>query len=67
MENLSVRLKTIAESVPANAKVCDVGTAHGFLPIYLASSGRAVSVIATDINEKPLKKAEENIKKSGVC
>lgn len=67
MENLSVRLKTIAESVPANAKVCDVGTDHGFLPIYLASSGRAVSVIATDINEKPLKKAEENIKKSGVC
>ncbi len=66
MENLYLRLKTIAELVPRNAKACDVGTDHGFLPIYLLSSGKAKSVIATDINEKPLKKAEENIKKSGV-
>ncbi len=66
MEKLSLRLNTIAELVPYNARVCDVGTDHGFLPIYLLSSGKAKKVIATDINEKPLKKAEENIKKSGV-
>ena len=66
MENLSLRLSTIAESVPQNALVCDVGTDHGFLPIYLKKTGRARRVIATDINEKPLKKAEENIKGSGV-
>ncbi len=66
MENLSLRLSTIAESVPKNALACDVGTDHGFLPIYLKKTGKAKNVIATDINEKPLKKAEENIKASGV-
>lgn len=66
MQNLSLRLSTIANLVPIGAKVCDIGTDHGFLPIVLKARGIAKSVIATDINEKPLKKAVENIKKSGV-
>lgn len=66
MQNLSVRLSTIASLVPCGAKVCDVGTDHAFLPIALKKSGRAASVIATDINKKPLRKAEENVEKSGV-
>ena len=65
MNNLSLRLSTIASLVPKGAFVCDVGTDHGFLPIFLMESGKVRSVIATDINEKPLKKAEENLKKSG--
>ena len=64
MNNLSLRLSTIASLVPKGAIVCDVGTDHGFLPIFLMKSGKARSVIATDINEKPLKKAEENLKKA---
>ena len=55
MQNLSVRLSVIASLVPESAKVCDVGTDHAFLPIALKKSGRVKSVIATDINEKPLK------------
>lgn len=66
MEQLSLRLKTIAESVPKNSLVCDVGTDHGFLPIYLKKTGKAREVIATDINEKPLKMAEKNIMDCGV-
>lgn len=65
MNNLSLRLSTIASLVPKGAFVCDVGTDHGFLPIFLMESGIAKGVIATDINEKPLKKAEENLKKTG--
>ncbi len=64
MQNLSLRLSTIASFVPKGAKVCDVGTDHAFLPIALSSTAK--SIIATDINEKPLKKAAENIEKSGV-
>lgn len=64
MNNLSLRLSTIASLVPKGAFVCDVGTDHGFLPIFLMESGIAKGVIATDINEKPLKKAEENLKKT---
>ena len=65
MNNLSLRLSTIASLVPKGAFVCDVGTDHGFLPIFLMESGKARGVIATDINEKPLKKAEENLQKPG--
>ena len=65
MNNLSLRLSTIASLVPKGAFVCDVGTDHGFLPIFLMESGKVRGVIGTDINEKPLKKAEENLKKSG--
>ncbi len=66
MLNLSLRLKTIASLVPRGARVCDVGTDHAFLPIYLAENNITQNVIATDLNEKPLKNARENLKKSGV-
>ena len=67
MPNLSKRLSVIASLVPFGARVCDIGTDHAFLAIELVKSGKASSVIATDINEKPLKKARENIAKSGDC
>ncbi|MBQ4119153.1 MAG: SAM-dependent methyltransferase [Clostridia bacterium] len=66
MSELSLRLKTIASLVPIGARVCDVGTDHARLPIYLKQNNIANSVIATDLNEKPLKFAKENIEKSGV-
>ena len=66
MPELSVRLKTIAKLVQKNSKVCDVGTDHGYLAIYLKGEGIAQSVIATDLNEKPLKRAQENIARAGV-
>ena len=70
MNNLSLRLSTIASLVFKGAFVCDVGTDHGFLPIFLMESGIAKGVIATDINEKPLKKyiiydVKEN--RSAIC
>ena len=65
MSELSLRLKTIASLVPFGARVCDVGTDHARLPIFLKQTGIAKSVIATDLNEKPIKFAKENIEKSG--
>lgn len=66
MNNLSLRLKTIASLVPNGARVCDVGTDHAYLPIFLKKSGIASSVIATDLNQKPLENAKNNIENSGV-
>jgi len=66
MPDLSLRLKTIASLVPDGARVCDVGTDHGYLAIELKSSGKASYVIAADVNLQPLKNAESNIKKAGV-
>jgi len=60
---LSERLCLAASLVPDGAKVCDVGTDHGYLAAALYKSGRVKSVIATDINEKPLSHAAESIKR----
>lgn len=59
--SLSERLNLIASLVPKGARVCDIGTDHGYLAIELVSSGKAKSVIAADIGEKPLKNAAKNI------
>ena len=66
MHKISKRLETIANYVKNDAAVCDIGTDHGYLAIHLIENGIASHVIAADIGEKPLKNAEENIKKSGV-
>ena len=65
MQNLSLRLRTIASLVPHGARVCDIGTDHGYLSIYLRLSGIANSIIATDINKAPLESARKNIEKFG--
>lgn len=62
---LSKRLSLIASLVPKGARVCDIGTDHARLPIYLTQNLIASFVIASDIAEKPLEFAKENIRKSG--
>ena len=61
MIKLSQRLQAIADMVPAGVKVADIGTDHGFLPCYLAQSGKAEQVIACDVNAQPLALAQKNI------
>lgn len=66
MENLSLRLRTIASLVPLGARVCDVGTDHAYLPIFLKLTGITNNIIATDLNQKPLENAQKNIEKRGI-
>lgn len=40
----------------------DVGTDHGYVPIYLMKNRLATHVIAMDINKGPLERAEEHIR-----
>ena len=62
---LSKRLSTVATYVRDGAFVADIGTDHAYLPIYLVMSGRAIKVLASDINEGPILRAKENIHKFG--
>lgn len=57
--NLSKRLKWIAEKVK-DENIIDVGTDHGYIPIYLLKKNIIKHAIASDINEGPLKKARIN-------
>ncbi len=65
--SLSQRLKLIASLVPKGARVCDIGTDHARLPIYLIEQQTADRVIATDIRPLPLENAKRNVALSGVA
>ena len=58
---LSKRLSAAAEYIREGSAVADVGTDHAYLPIYLALSGKAERVIASDVVDGPLATAADNI------
>ena len=57
---LSKRLQCIADFVPSGSRVVDVGTDHGYIPLWLLKNGVCDYVIASDIRQGPLQKAIEN-------
>ena len=57
---ISGRLKKIAETVTPGFRVCDIGTDHGYVPIYLLRNNISPYVIACDLSEGALAKAMEN-------
>ncbi len=60
-KNLTPRLRMIAELVPPCTSLCDIGTDHAYVAIYLAKKGIAKNIIAADIKKGPLMQAEKNI------
>lgn len=65
MENIKLneRLLTAVQFVREGSRLADIGTDHGYLPIFLILEGRIPFAIAADINRGPLDKADENIYK----
>lgn len=63
---LTPRLRTIADMVDHGSKIADIGTDHGFIPIYLLTLGKISYAVASDIHIGPLDKARENTLKYGV-
>ncbi len=63
---ISNRLLLCAGFVRPGDRVADIGCDHGYLGIHLLQKGIALSVIASDINEMPLKSAISNAEKYGV-
>lgn len=64
---LSKRLQAVAEMVTPGMRLADVGTDHGYIPIYLTEQGVIPSAIAMDINRGPLAKAREHIEEMGLA
>ena len=58
---LSPRLEVIADCVAGAKLIADIGTDHGYLPVYLVENAMVSRVIASDTNWQPLKKAEKII------
>ncbi len=58
---ISKRLKTIAELVTAGNTAADIGTDHGYVPIYLLQKNISPFVYACDMSAGALSKAEEKM------
>ena len=63
---LSKRLKAVADMVETGAVLADIGTDHAYIPIWLVSRGLVPRAVAMDVNEGPLKRAQENIRQNGL-
>ena len=63
---LSKRLQAVADLVSEGQIVADVGTDHGYIPIYLLETKKCKKAIAMDINKGPLLRAKEHIAEHGL-
>ncbi len=59
---LSPRLNAIAQLVPTAHTLADIGTDHGFIPLYLIQQNRIKRAIAADISAGSLDKARRLIR-----
>ncbi len=63
---LSQRLSSVASMVTAGNCLADVGTDHGYVPIYLYERNVIPHAIAMDVNKGPLERATLHIAESGM-
>mgnify|MGYP000257305560 CR=1 FL=1 len=64
---LQPRLRLLADMVPAGAHLADIGTDHGYLPVWLMQQGRIASAIAADIGPEPLAHARRTAAEYGAA
>lgn len=63
---LTNRLLKIASLVSRNKRLADIGTDHGYIPLYLLNKRIIDFAILADINEGPLENARSEVKKNGL-
>jgi len=63
---INKRLKAIADLVPDQVNLLDIGCDHALLDIYVAKQKQNVQAIASDIHEGPLESAKKNIHSYGL-
>ena len=56
----------MASLVSKGHRLADIGTDHGYIPIYLCQTGIIPSAIAMDIGKGPLQQATAHIKQQGL-
>lgn len=63
---LSQRLKVVADFVPQNSRVADIGSDHAYLPVYLMKKKQIEFGIASEVAKGPLDNAIQEIKAEGL-
>lgn len=63
---LSARMEALTRMVSKGSRVCDVGCDHGWVSIYLVQQGISPRVLAMDVRQGPLSRAQEHIRQQGL-
>lgn len=66
MIRLTERLQVIANYIHNGEKVADIGTDHGYIPIYLYQKNISKQLILTDINKGPMEIAIRNLNQNRI-
>lgn len=59
---LTERLLKIAELVSKGKRVADIGTDHGYIPVYLLNKSKIDYAILADVNKGPLENARKEVR-----
>lgn len=63
---LSLRLSAVAAMVSSGRTVADIGTDHGYIPIFLVENKICPKAYAMDVRKGPLARAQEHITGHGL-
>ena len=66
MLNLDKRLSMVASLVRPGHILCDIGTDHAYLPVYLIQNNIIPKAFAGDLREGPLENAKTTVSKYGL-
>ncbi|MGE8144108.1 tRNA (adenine(22)-N(1))-methyltransferase [Pseudomonas frederiksbergensis] len=61
---LSMRLERVAAHVPAGARLADIGSDHGYLPVALMRRGAITAAVAGEVAMTPFHAAERTVREN---
>ncbi|MBS4750844.1 tRNA (adenine(22)-N(1))-methyltransferase TrmK [Granulicatella sp. zg-ZJ] len=67
VEKLSKRLELVANAVPKDARVADIGSDHAYLPCYLALNEQITYAVAGEVVDGPFQSACLHVKEQGLA
>lgn len=67
MQSLSNRLTAVSSLVENGSVIADIGTDHGYIPVYLYKKGIIKGAVAADVNDGPLSSCKALVLQEGLC
>jgi tRNA (adenine22-N1)-methyltransferase len=65
-QTLSMRLERVAAHVPAGARLADIGSDHGYLPVALLRRGAIAAAVAGEVALTPFHAANRTVRENGL-
>lgn len=63
---LSLRLERVAANVPTGARLADIGSDHGYLPVALMRRGLITAAVAGEVATTPFHAAQRTVRDNGL-